>query len=106
MSNLPQDSSQADKLSRFVQAQKLWYPTVIQELRVGQKRSHGMWFIIPQLAKLEFLAQAKYDGIDDAAQAKACLSHPVLSERLRECCTLLLNIPHNDSVAILASLTV
>lgn len=104
MSNLPQDFSQADKLVRFVQAQKLWYLTVIQELRVGQKRLHWMWFVFPQLTKLGYSANAKYYGIDDFEQAKAYLSHPVLGERLRECCTLLLNIPHNDSVAIFGEL--
>ena len=104
MPNLPQDFSQADKLSRFVQAQKLWYPTVIQELTAGQKRSHWMWFIFPQLTKLGYSANAKYYGIDDFEQVKAYLSHPILGERLRACCQILLDLPSDDGVAIFGEL--
>lgn len=104
MSNLPQNSSQADKLARFVQAQKLWYPTVIQELTAGQKRSHWMWFIFPQLTKLGHSANAKYYGIDDFEEAKAYLSHPILGERLSACCQILLDLPSDDGVAIFGEL--
>lgn len=104
VSHLPQDCSQADKLVRFVQVQKLWYPTVIQELRAGQKRSHWIWFIFPQLTKLGHSANAKYYGIDDFEQAKAYLSYPILGERLRACCQILLDLPSDDGVAIFGEL--
>ena len=93
-----------DCFTRFIKAQEMYYPLVLNELMSGRKRTHWMWFIFPQLAKFGHSAQAKYYGIDDVAHAKAYLSHPVLGERLRECCALLLNIPHHDSVAIFGEL--
>ncbi len=35
------------KLSRFLDAQRIIYPIVLQELHTGQKRSHWMWYIFP-----------------------------------------------------------
>jgi uncharacterized protein (DUF1810 family) len=39
-------------LQRFVEAQAPVYQRVVAELRHGQKQSHWMWFIFPQLAGL------------------------------------------------------
>jgi uncharacterized protein (DUF1810 family) len=36
-------------LDRFVQAQEQDYQRALQEIRSGQKRSHWMWYIFPQL---------------------------------------------------------
>ena len=43
-------------LRRFVDAQEPVYPTVVEELALGRKRSHRMWFIFPQIAGLGFSA--------------------------------------------------
>ena len=39
-------------LQRFVAAQEPVFRTALAELRAGQKRSHWMWFIFPQLRGL------------------------------------------------------
>jgi uncharacterized protein (DUF1810 family) len=39
-------------LKRFVDAQAPVYPRVLAELQQGEKQSHWMWFIFPQLAGL------------------------------------------------------
>ena len=39
-------------LQRFLDAQAPIYARVVAELRRGQKQSHWMWFIFPQLAGL------------------------------------------------------
>jgi len=36
-------------LARFVTAQEATYDTALAELRAGEKRSHWIWFIFPQL---------------------------------------------------------
>jgi len=36
----------------FIQAQNTVYPSVIKELTDGQKRTHWMWFIFPQVKGL------------------------------------------------------
>ncbi len=75
-------------LQRFVEAQQPLYDQVCRELRAGEKRSHWMWFIFPQLAGLGHSPMAQRYALSDLAHAAAYLAHPVLGERLRECVTL------------------
>ena len=79
-------------LQRFVDAQQAVYPTVIAELAAGRKRSHWMWFIFPQLAGLGSSAMAHRYAIKTAAEARAYSRHPILGQRLRECCELVYDI--------------
>ena len=37
------------ELSRFINAQEGIYERVLAELKNGQKRSHWMWYIFPQI---------------------------------------------------------
>ena len=72
-------------IGKYLEAQNQVYPQVLQELRAGHKRTHWMWFIFPQIAGLGRTATARHFAIEDLAQAKAYLGHPVLAARLREC---------------------
>lgn len=72
-------------IGKFLEAQNPVYPQVLQELRAGQKRTHWMWYIFPQLAGLGHSTTARHFAIHDLAQAKAYLAHPILGARLREC---------------------
>jgi uncharacterized protein (DUF1810 family) len=72
-------------LSRFVTAQEPLMPRVLQELRAGQKRSHWMWFVFPQLAGLGRSPMAQRYAIGSLAEAQAYLAHPVLGPRLIAC---------------------
>ncbi|HTY27364.1 MAG TPA: DUF1810 domain-containing protein [Mycobacterium sp.] len=75
-------------LQRFVDAQDRVYDRVLAELRAGEKRSHWIWFIFPQLSALGSSSTAKLFGIGSLAEARAYLTHPVLGQRLRECARL------------------
>jgi uncharacterized protein (DUF1810 family) len=72
-------------LSRFVTAQEPLMPRVLQELRAGQKRSHWMWFVFPQLAGLGRSPMAQHYAIGSPEEARAYLAHPVLKPRLIAC---------------------
>ena len=72
-------------LRRFVEAQQAVYGQVMAELKAGQKRSHWMWFMFPQLAGLGYSAMAQRYAIASLAMATAYLEHPVLGPRLRAC---------------------
>ena len=72
-------------LQRFVEAQTPVIRTVMAELAAGQKRTHWMWFVFPQLAALGRSGTAKFYGLADLDEARAYLAHPVLGERLRAC---------------------
>lgn len=80
----------APGLERFLDAQAPVYDEVLNELRQGRKQTHWMWFIFPQLASLGRSAMARHFGLSDLDEARAYLNHPVLGERLRACCELVL----------------
>ncbi|MBE7157533.1 MAG: DUF1810 family protein [Rhodospirillales bacterium] len=65
-------------LNRFVQAQAPALEQFLRELRQGQKRTHWMWFVFPQLGSLGRSSTARYYGIGSLAEAQAYLAHPVL----------------------------
>lgn len=75
-------------LRRFVQAQDPVMAEVLRELRQGEKRSHWMWFVFPQLAGLGHSAMARRYAIASLEEAVAYLDHPVLGPRLLECAGL------------------
>ena len=58
-------------LERFLIAQQTYYRTALQEIKSGQKRSHWMWFIFPQIAGLGYSETAQYYAIKDMDEAKA-----------------------------------
>jgi uncharacterized protein (DUF1810 family) len=88
----PPAPAPAPDLDRFAQAQAPVYDAVRAEIAAGDKRSHWMWFVFPQLRALGRSATARHFGLADAAEARAYLGHPVLGPRLRECCALLLAV--------------
>jgi uncharacterized protein (DUF1810 family) len=75
-------------LARFVTAQQGVYARVLDELAVGRKSSHWMWFIFPQLQGLGSSSTARHYAIGSLAEARAYLAHPLLGARLRECTAL------------------
>jgi uncharacterized protein (DUF1810 family) len=72
-------------LERFVQAQLRAYPLALAELRAGEKRSHWIWFIFPQIAGLGRSEMSQRYAIGDLAEARAYLAHPLLGARLADC---------------------
>jgi uncharacterized protein (DUF1810 family) len=72
-------------LERFVRAQAGIYDRVLDELRAGEKRSHWMWFIFPQVKGLGMSEMSVRFAIYSLDEAKAYLAHPVLGPRLQEC---------------------
>jgi uncharacterized protein (DUF1810 family) len=75
-------------LQRFVDAQAPAYQRVLAELGQGQKQSHWMWFVFPQLAGLGHSPMARRFALASREEAAAYLSHSILGPRLRECTAL------------------
>ena len=65
-------------LQRFVDAQAPVYPRVLAQLRQGQKQSHWIWFIFPQLAGLGHSPMARRFAIASREEAVLYLGHGVL----------------------------
>jgi len=78
-------------LNRFLNAQAGVYPQVLAELRAGQKLSHWIWFIFPQMKGLGQSSHSHFYGIGSLEEAVAYTRHPVLGPRLEEC-TILVNM--------------
>lgn len=91
-------------LERFVRAQEGVYPRALAELRAGQKRSHWMWFVFPQIAGLGQSAMSRMYAITSLDEAKAYLHHPVLGPRLLECTRLVTNADARTAEEIFGSI--
>jgi uncharacterized protein (DUF1810 family) len=72
-------------LNRFLSAQEGVYERALGELKGGQKRTHWMWFIFPQIEGLGYSPTAKRYAIKSREEARQYLDHPVLGKRLLEC---------------------
>ena len=79
-------------LNRFLQAQKQDYAIALDEITQGQKYSHWMWYIFPQIEGLGRSHIAQKYAISNVEEAKTYLADSVLGARLVECCEVLLNL--------------
>ncbi|HEY4374870.1 MAG TPA: DUF1810 domain-containing protein [Burkholderiales bacterium] len=75
----------AHELERFVEAQAGSYAQALAELRAGSKRSHWIWYVLPQVQGLGMSGMSRRYGIASLDEARAYLAHPVLGPRLLEC---------------------
>lgn len=88
-------------LERFRAAQARDYDTALAELQAGEKRSHWIWYVFPQLRGLGLSANSNYYGIASLDEARAYVADPVLGSRLRECVVALLNLGVTDAAQVL-----
>ncbi len=94
-------------LERFIDAQndKTYgsYECALREIKNGEKRTHWIWYIFPQLKGLGHSRNSEFYGIDDIQEAKIYLEHPVLGSRLKEITQALLNLNTNDPFKVMGS---
>jgi uncharacterized protein (DUF1810 family) len=90
-------------LIRFLDAQAPIYSRVVEELTIGRKRTHWMWFIFPQLVGLGRSAMAQRYAIRDLDQAKRYLADPILGARLRQAIRLMITRKSTSALQILGS---
>jgi uncharacterized protein (DUF1810 family) len=91
------------RLQRFVEAQAPVYDQALAELRAGEKQSHWMWFVFPQIAGLGTSPMARTYAIQNMAEAHGYLAHPLLGARFRECCQAMQNIRGKSALDVLGS---
>jgi uncharacterized protein (DUF1810 family) len=90
-------------LGRFVEAQAPVYDRALAELKAGRKQSHWMWFVFPQIAGLGHSPMAQHYAIQNLAEARAYLAHPLLGARLRECAQAVLDVEGKTAHEIFGS---
>src|SRR3954453_17417539 len=84
-------------LERFIRAQQRDYAQALAELTAGRKRSHWIWYVLPQLRGLGRSDMAREYGIANRQEAADYIAHPLLAPRLIECVNAILR--HRDQSA-------
>ena len=87
-------------LVRFVAAQDGVFEIALAEIRRGQKRSHWMWFVFPQLRGLGTSQMAHRFGLSSLSEARAYLAHPVLGARLKAIVEALQDLEATSAVEV------
>jgi len=90
-------------LKRFLEAQEDCYEGILSEIKSGQKRTHWMWYIFPQIDGLAFSSTSKRYSIKSFEEARAYLNHSILGTRLRECAQAVLDVKGRSAAEILGS---
>jgi uncharacterized protein (DUF1810 family) len=88
-------------LRRFVDAQAHTYDQALAELRAGEKRTHWMWFVFPQIAGLGHSGMAQRFAISGLEEARAYVAHPTLGRRLVESAQALTDLDTADAGRVL-----
>ena len=93
-------------LQKFVGAQEHGYSsgetyeTALSEMRQGQKVSHWIWYVFPQIQGLGVSSTTAYFSIKDLNEAMDYYAHPVLGSRLIEITGELLKIQTDDPMTV------
>jgi uncharacterized protein (DUF1810 family) len=87
-------------LQRFLDAQSQTYDQALRELRNGEKRTHWMWFVFPQVGGLGHSGMAQRFAISGLAEARAYVDHPTLGRRLIESARALTELDTADPVEV------
>jgi len=90
-------------LDRFISAQENQYHQALSEIKNGQKESHWMWFVFPQIDGLGFSNMTVKYAIKSRNEAIAYLHHSVLGPRLREITQALLEVKGKSALEIMGS---
>ena len=101
--NIIDDDYVEKTLNRFLSAQQDDYDIAYKEMQAGQKCSHWMWYVFPQLKGLGKSPIAKHYGIQNIQEAIDYINHPVLGKRLKEISQVLLDNPSNNPTEVMGS---
>lgn len=85
-----------NEFAHFLEGQQPVFDQVTRELAAGEKRSHWMWFIFPQVIGLGQSHLAQRYAIHSLEAARRYAAHPLLGERLRRCTRLVGEIQNRD----------
>jgi uncharacterized protein (DUF1810 family) len=93
------DRGDPHQLQRFVDAQDAdaTFQHAVDELQRGQKTSHWMWFIFPQIRGLGQSPTSRFYAISSLEKAREYLLHPILGPRLLECAHVVAATEHKTA---------
>ena len=85
-----------DFLQKYRDAQKSYLERAKQELRNGEKVSHWIWFIFPQIEGLGRSETSREYAIKNLEEAKAYINDAELWKNYEACCQNLLSFHDED----------
>ncbi|MDP7196441.1 MAG: DUF1810 domain-containing protein [SAR202 cluster bacterium] len=88
-------------LDRFINAQENSYQIALKEIGNGEKCSHWMWFIFPQIDGLGLSSISKEYSIKNKQEAIDYLNHNILGKRLIEITNALMKLENKSARSIL-----
>lgn len=95
------------QLQKFLDAQEHGYvedtsdyPTALAEIQNGEKLTHWMWYVFPQIDGLGWSGTTAYFSIRNLQEARDYIEHPILGARLREITEVLCALPCSDPMVI------
>lgn len=94
------------QLQKFVDAQEngykqgSTYSEALSEIRNGEKVSHWMWYVFPQISGPGYDQITDLFSIRSLEEAADYIAHPVLGDRLREITNVLLELDECDPMVI------
>lgn len=87
-------------MEKYLKAHDQYYQLALQEIKAGQKQSHWMWYIFPQMKGLGRSARSDFYGIKDKKEAVEYMSHPVLRSHMLQLCRALLELDKCNIVSV------
>lgn len=87
-------------LSRYTQMHQKDFERAFSEIKSGEKQSHWMWYIFPQIHSLGRSTMSVYYSIKSLEEAKAFLNDEYLGGNLISICNALLELDSNNATRI------
>ena len=93
-----------DNLERFKIKQKTYHKIAYDELSCGEKQSHWMWFIFPQIKGLGFSSTSIYYSINGKEEAMDYINDEYLMNNYIELCEVLLKLKTKNPVEVFGTI--
>ena len=87
-------------INRFIKIQKDMYDIAYKEIKNGEKESHWMWFIFPQIEGLGKSYTARYYSIMDKEEAIEYFNNEYLRNNYLQLCNELIKLDKNNPIDI------
>ena len=88
-------------LEKYLTAHERSYKQALKEIKNGQKRSHQMWYIFPQIQGLGYSDISKYYAINNLDEAKLYMANEILRSHMCEICETLLSLESCDATEVM-----
>ena len=91
-------------MRKFLIMQNRYYKTALNEIKSGEKKTHWIWFIFPQLRGLGVSKMSYYYGLQNLDEAKEYFRYKKLRKNLLEITTELYALKKRNIIKIVGEI--